>query len=99
MSSRQVIQGIFLAAGIAILVLLFMPAVHAPFVVMHGPMTALRAQRAAWMIRVLLQAAAFLFAGLLLPLPLPLLHLFPLEFGALPVSELSPLRLSCTLRC
>jgi len=93
--SRQVVQGIFLAAGIAILVLLFMPAVHAPFVVMHGPMTALRAQRAAWMIRVLLQAAAFLFAGLLLPL----LNLLPLEFGALPVGGLSPLRLGCALRC
>jgi len=95
MSSRQVIQGIFLAVGIAILVLLFMPAVHAPFVVMHGPMTALRAQRAAWMLRVLLQAAAFLFAGLLLPL----LRLFPSEFAAFPLSELSPLRLSCSLRC
>lgn len=65
MSSRQVAYGLFLAAGIAILVLLIMPAVHVPFIVVHGPVTALRAQRSAWLFRLLVQAAAFLLAGLL----------------------------------
>ena len=96
MSSRQVIQGIFLTVGIAILALLFMPAVHAPFVVMHGPMTALRAQRAAWLLNFLIQAAAFLFAGMLLP---PLRFFAMSEVGTLPFGESSLLRLSCALRC
>ncbi len=70
MNSRQLAYGLFLAAGIAILVLLIMPAVHVPFIVVHGPVSALRAQRSAWLFRLLVQAAAFLLAGLL-PLPCP----------------------------
>ena len=60
-----------MAAGIAILVLLIVPAVHLPFVVVHGPVTALRAQRAAWLFVLLLRAAAFLSAGTLLTIPHP----------------------------
>ena len=67
MSSRQIAQSLFLAAGIAILVLLVVPAVHLPFVVVHGPLTALRAQRAAWLVSFLLRAAAFLFLGFVFP--------------------------------
>jgi hypothetical protein len=70
MSSRQLAYGLCLAAGIAILVLLVMPAVHVPFIVVHGPVTALRAQRSAWLLCLLVQAAAFLVAEVLLP-PLP----------------------------
>jgi hypothetical protein len=68
MSSRQVACGLFLAAGVAILALLIMPAVHLPFIVVHGPVSALRAQRSASLLRFMVQAAAFLLAGLL-PLP------------------------------
>jgi hypothetical protein len=65
MSWRQVAYGLLLAAGIAILVLLIMPAVHVPFIVVHGPVSALRAQRSAWLFRLLLQGMAFLLAGFL----------------------------------
>ena len=66
MSSRQVVQVLFLAAGLCILALLMMPAVHLPCLVVHGPTTALRAQRWALMLVLFLRAAAFLFAGMAL---------------------------------
>ena len=62
MHSRQVIQGFFLIAGIAILALLILPAVHVPFIVVHGPMSALRAQRAATLFQILIQMSAFITA-------------------------------------
>ena len=65
MSWRQVAYGLLLAAGIAILVLLIVPAVHVPFIVVHGPVSALRAQRSAWLFGLLLQAMAFLLVGVL----------------------------------
>lgn len=65
MSWRQVAYVLLLAAGIAILVLLIVPAVHVPFIVVHGPVSALRAQRLAWLFCLLLQALAFLLAGVL----------------------------------
>lgn len=65
MSWRRVAYGLLLAAGIAVLVLLIMPAVHVPFIVVHGPVSALRAQRSAWLFSLLLQAMAFLLAGVL----------------------------------
>jgi hypothetical protein len=68
MNSRQIIQALWLAAGLSILVLLMIPAVHLPCIVIHGPATALRAQRAASLLIFLMQAAAFLFAGMVLPL-------------------------------
>lgn len=68
MNSRPIAQSLFLLAGIAILLLLIVPAVHVPFVVVHGPLTALRAQRAASLVSFLLRAAAFMFLGFVLPL-------------------------------
>lgn len=96
MSSRQIAQGLFMAAGIAILVLLIVPAVHLPFVVVHGPMTALRAQRAAWLFILLLRAAAFLFVSTLLTNPHPSKEGFcrpPLR------SAIAVHCLSCVWRC
>lgn len=63
MHSRQVIQGLLVAAGIAIVALLILPAVHVPFIVVHGPVSALRAQRAALLFQVLIQTSALMFAG------------------------------------
>lgn len=68
MNSRLIAQSLFLLAGIAILLLLIVPAVHLPFVVVHGPLTALRAQRAAWLVDFLLRTAAFLCVGFVLPI-------------------------------
>ena len=85
-----------MAAGIAILVLLIVPAVHLPFVVVHGPVTALRAQRAAWLFVLLLRAAAFLSAGTLLTIP------HPSKEGFCPSALRSAIavhHLSCVWRC
>ena len=96
MSSRQIAQGLFMAAGIAILVLLIVPAVHLPFVMVHGPLTALRAQRAAWLFILLLKAAAFLFVGLLLMTA----HNSKVGFGPPPLrSSSAHFGLSCVWRC
>lgn len=96
MNSRQIVQLLLLAAGLSILVLLMIPAVHVPCVVVHGPVTALRAQRAAWLFHFLMRAAAFLFVGMLLPLLCQ-----PALFRRilLPISELGDLSLNCALRC
>jgi hypothetical protein len=67
MNSRQTVRALWLAAGLSILVLLMIPVVHLPCVVIHGPATALRAQRAASLLVFLMQAAAFLFAGKVSP--------------------------------
>jgi hypothetical protein len=95
MSSRQIARGLFMAAGIAILVLLVVPAVHVPFVIVHGPMTALRAQRAASLFILLLRASAFLFAGLLLTAP----YNSKVGFCPPPLRSSTPLQLSCAWRC
>ena len=63
MQSRQMVRGLFLAVGIAILTLLIVPAVHVPCIIVHGPTSALRAQRAAWLLQILIQTSAFLIAG------------------------------------
>jgi len=63
MHSRQVIQGLLLTAGIAVVALLILPAVHVPFIVVHGPVSALRAQRAALLFQILIQTSALTFAG------------------------------------
>ena len=96
MSSRQMVQGILLAVGLSILFLFMIPVVHVPCVVIHGPATVLRAQRAAWLFDFLLRAAAFLFVGMLLPLLCQ-----PALFRriSLPISELGDLSLNCALRC
>ena len=96
MTSRQMAQGLLLAAGLSILVLLMIPAVHVPCLVVHGPVTALRAQRTALLLDFLMRAAAFLFVGMLLPVLCQ-----PALFGRilLPLSELSDLSLNCTRRC
>jgi hypothetical protein len=96
MRSPQTVQTLLLLAGIAILALLIIPAVHVPFVVLHGPMTALRAQRAASVLNFLLRAAAFLFAGLLIAPPLSVRDS---QTGPRAVSAANSLRLSCAMRC
>ena len=63
MHSRQVIQGLLLTAGIAVVALLILPAVHVPFIVVHGPVSALRAQRAALLFQSLIQTSALMLAG------------------------------------
>lgn len=95
MSLRRIAQVVFLAAGVAILVLLIVPAVHVPFIVIHGPATALRAQRSAALFDLLLRAVAFLFAGVLLPF----LAAHEIVISVSPRVSLSALRLSYALRC
>lgn len=68
MTSQQMVLGLLLAAGIAIVLLLMMPVVHLPYIVLHGPMSALRAQRAAELFNAFLCACASLFVGLLFAL-------------------------------
>jgi len=96
MGSRQMMVGFLLAAGIAVVLLLVTPVVHFPGIVVHGPMTALRAQRAARLFAALIRAAALLFAGLLLRYQTMRTSLQG-AMACLKVSS-SP-HLSCTLRC
>ena len=63
MHSRQLIRGLLLTAGIAVVALLVLPAVHVPFIVVHGPLSALRAQRAALLFQILIQMSALTIAG------------------------------------
>jgi len=96
MRSRQTVQTLLLLAGIAILALLIVPAVHLPFVVLHGPMSALRAQRAASLLAFLLRAAAFLFAGLLTA---PRVGRQSSQSCPRAVSAANRIGLSCAMRC
>jgi hypothetical protein len=96
MSSGQIVRSVFVAAGIAILVLLIVPAVHLPFVVVHGPMTALRAQRAAWLLNFLLSTVAFLFLGFVFPM-FSFCAISKLNLASATVSDQFPLR--SPLRC
>ena len=96
MHSRQVIQALFLMAGIAILALLFVPAVHVPFIVVHGPMSALRAQRAAWMFQLLIQTSALSVAGFYIPVRALIRH--SQNEPSLTSSKCS-WNLICALRC
>jgi hypothetical protein len=57
------IRSICVITSIVVLVLLLLPAVHLPFIVIHGPLSALRAQQAAGMLQVLIQSPAFMIAG------------------------------------
>ena len=65
MNSRLIVFGLLIVASVAILALLIMPSVHVPYIVVHAPMTALRAQRAAALFNALIGGNAFLFLGLL----------------------------------
>lgn len=96
MNSRQIIQLLLLAVAVCIFVLLMVPAVHVPCIVVHGPTTALRAQRAAWLFDFLIRAAAFLFAGMLLTM-IPTWTMSQEIFSAVPSSP--DLSLRCALRC
>ena len=96
MNSRQIAQLLWLVAGLSILVLLMIPVVHVPCVVVHGPTTALRAQRAAWLLNFLMRAAAFLFAGMLLP---TLCRRAIPQHDIVPIPAWSDLSLTCALRC
>ena len=96
MNSRQIAQLLWLVAGVSILLLLMIPVVHVPCVVVHGPTTELRAQRAAWLLNFLIRAAAFLFAGMLLPM-LP--ERESPRGGVLLLTPYNDLSLNCALRC
>ena len=96
MQSRQIVRGLLLAAGIAILALLIAPAVHVPCIVVHGPISALRAQRAAWLLQILIQTSAFLIAGLAARAVCCEIHSHTeLEFMVAPMLA----RFSCPMRC
>jgi hypothetical protein len=95
MTSRQIMYGLLLAVGFSIFVLLMIPAVHVPCIVVHGPTTALRAQRAAWLLTFLMRAAALLFVGMLtLLLPRSVF-----QVGTVTILNPDALSLSCALRC
>ena len=96
MRSRQIVQTLLLLAGIGILALLIIPAVHVPFVVLHGPMSALRSQRAASLLAFALWAAAFLFAG---PLIGRRFRLHSSQIGIQGFRAANPVGLSCAMRC
>jgi len=95
MNSRLIVVGLLIVASLAILALLITPVVHVPYIVVHGPMSALRAQRAAALFNALIGICAFL-PGLL----------FVLE-GLRTTSKLGSTtfelpnapHLSCSLRC
>ena len=95
MSSRQIVQGLLILAGLSILVLLMIPAVHVPCIVVHGPATALRAQRSAWLLTLLIRAAALFDVGML-----TVLSLRTATTGIrIPISATEDLALNCALRC
>ena len=95
MNSRLIVVGLLIVASVAILALLITPNVHVPYIVVHGPMTALRAQRAAALFSALIGASAF-FVGLLF-----VLHdLRTTSKERSTTLELpGSLHLSCSLRC
>lgn len=96
MSSRQIIRALLIALAISIFVLLMVPVVHVPCIVVHGPTTALRAQRAAWLLDFLIRAAAFLFAGMLLLFA----PRWATTWETVSIIPASPdLSLNCALRC
>ena len=95
MSSRQIAQGLLLAVGLSILVLLMLPVVHCPCIVVHGPTTALRAQRSAILLIVMMRAAAFLFVGMLAAMVFRAAS----RTDSLRVFSMNALSLSCALRC
>jgi hypothetical protein len=96
MSSRQIACSLFLGAGIAIVALLIIPAVHVPFIVVHGPVSTLSSQRSAWSLIFLLWAAARMMAGLAF-LPAAVRFTHPAHDGELVIFH--PLRLTRPLRC
>jgi len=79
-----------------ILALLLAPAVHLPFIVIHGPLSALRAQQAAGMLLISIQSPAFMIAGAA-----------PQGLGDQPLSQSGicilrvfiSARLNCAMRC
>jgi hypothetical protein len=95
MGSRQIVQGLLILAGLSILVLLMIPAVHVPCIVVHGPATALRAQRAAWLLTLLIRAAALSDVGML-----TVLSLRTVTTGIrIPICATQDSALNCSLRC
>jgi hypothetical protein len=63
MGSRQIAYSLFLGVGIAIVALLMIPAVHLPFIVVHGPVSTLDVHRPAWALIFLVETPAFVAAG------------------------------------
>lgn len=97
MNSRQIAEVLLLGAGLSILVLLMIPVVHLPCVVIHGPTTAMRAQRAASLLIFLMRQAGLIFAGMLALLSLSVT--WPWPDRPIPITNSEPLTLSCALRC
>jgi hypothetical protein len=96
MGSRQMTHSFFLAAGIAIVALLIVPVVRAPFIVVHGPISNLNSERAALSLTLMLRAAVQMTAN-------PSLS----HRAARPIQQTSggelfnfcPMHRSCPLRC
>jgi hypothetical protein len=97
MNSRLIAVALLTVASIAILALLIMPVVHVPYVVVHGPMTALLAHRSAALFNALMGAGASLVVASLFALR----DLRTISKRGSTTFELSsPLtHLSCSLRC
>ena len=96
MNSRLIIVGLLLVASAAILVLLITPVVHVPYIVVHGPMSALRAQRTAALFNALIGISAFNFVGLLFVLQG---QRTTSRLGSTTFELASAPHLSCSLRC
>jgi len=96
MNSRLIVVGLLIVTSLAILALLITPVVHVPYIVVHGPMSALRAQRAAALFNALIGASAIFFAGLIF-----VLHALRTtsRLGSTTFELLSAPHLSCSLRC
>jgi len=96
MNSRLIVVGLLIVTSLAILALLITPVVHVPYIVVHGPMSALRAQRAAALFNALIGASAIFFAGLIF-----VLHalLTTSRLGSTTFELPSAPYLSCSLRC
>ncbi|HWY68929.1 MAG TPA: hypothetical protein VNX88_09705 [Terriglobales bacterium] len=95
MNSRLIVVGLLIVASLTILALLMTPVVHVPYIVVHGPMSALRAQRAAALFNALIGASAF-FVGLLFVVQ----ELRTTSrVGSTTLELPGSLHLSCSLRC
>lgn len=96
MNSRLIVVGLLIVTSLAILALLITPVVHVPYIVVHGPMSALRAQRAAALFDALIGASAIVFAGLLFALQDLRTTSRP---GSTSFEVPNAPHLSCSLRC
>jgi hypothetical protein len=96
MRQHWMIRSVCILTGIVVLALLLVPAVHLPFIVIHGPLSALRAQQAAGMLQIIIQAPAFMPAG---AAPEWIDHAAFSQTGARLTQPLTSARLNCAMRC